>query len=203
MTAKLYVEGGGDGKDLHSRCREGFRKLLENCGFAGRMPSIVACGPRQNAYDNFHTAFVNANPDDYFALLVDSEEPVGDINQPWQHLASRDGWMKPRKCPDSRVFLMTTCMETWLVADRHALQEFFGQHLQTSSLPATSDLESRSRETLLQKLEHATRNCDNAYQKGARSFELLAKLNPDTLKTLLPSFERMVDTLNADLPRSR
>lgn len=203
MTAKLYVEGGGDGKDLHARCREGVRKLLENCGLAGRMPSIVACGPRQNAYDNFHTAFVNAKPGDYFALLVDSEEPVGDVNQPWRHLASRDGWTKPRRCPDSRVFLMTTCMETWLVADRDALNEFFGQHLQGSALPTTNNLESRSRETLLQKLEHATRNCDNAYKKGACSFELLAKVNPETLKPLLPSFKRMIDTLDADLRRSR
>jgi hypothetical protein len=94
-------------------------------------------------------------------------------------------------------------METWLVADRHALLEFFGQHLQMSALPVTNNLESRSRETLLQTLEHATRNCDNAYLKGARSFELLAKVNPDTLMPLLPSFKRMVDTLNAGLPRSR
>lgn len=34
--AKLFVEGGGDSKELQARCREGFKKLLENSGFAGR-----------------------------------------------------------------------------------------------------------------------------------------------------------------------
>jgi hypothetical protein len=51
VSAYIYVEGGGagaDSKDVDIRCREGFRKLLENCGFEGRMPRLVklvaACG---------------------------------------------------------------------------------------------------------------------------------------------------------------
>ena len=35
VSASIYLEGGGDSKELHIRCREGFRKLLENCGFQG------------------------------------------------------------------------------------------------------------------------------------------------------------------------
>ena len=29
MKKVIYLEGGGDSKELHTRCREGFRKLLE------------------------------------------------------------------------------------------------------------------------------------------------------------------------------
>ena len=50
MNAKrIYVEGGGDAKDLRTRCREGFHKLLENAGFTGRVPRIVASGSRNEA----------------------------------------------------------------------------------------------------------------------------------------------------------
>jgi hypothetical protein len=40
------------------------------------------------------------------------------------------------------------------------------------------------------RLAHATRNCTNAYAKGKRSFEVLAKLRPSTLAQYLLSFVR-------------
>ncbi len=43
---KVYVEGGGDSKELRTRCREGFSKLVERAGFKDRMPKFVACGGR-------------------------------------------------------------------------------------------------------------------------------------------------------------
>ena len=43
-SSVIYLEGGGESKELHSRCREGFRKLLEKNGFKGNMPRLVACG---------------------------------------------------------------------------------------------------------------------------------------------------------------
>ena len=59
VSSYLYIEGGGtgaDSKDADIRCREGFRKLLENCGFAAlkRMPRLFACGGRDAAYDAFN-----------------------------------------------------------------------------------------------------------------------------------------------------
>ena len=57
VSVRIYIEGGGDSKDLQSRCREGFRKLIEKTGFEGRMPSTVACGGRNNAYDMFKSNY--------------------------------------------------------------------------------------------------------------------------------------------------
>lgn len=50
VEAKVYVEGGGDRKDLKSKCREGFRKFFEKAGLTGRMPRIVTCGGRRSGY---------------------------------------------------------------------------------------------------------------------------------------------------------
>ncbi len=53
MSIKLYVEGGGDSKTLKTAYRKGFRIFIEKAGLEGRMPSIVACGRRESAYEDF------------------------------------------------------------------------------------------------------------------------------------------------------
>ncbi len=115
---RIYVEGGSDA--LATRCREGFRKLLEKAGFTGRIPRIVACGGRDEAYDDFENALASGKYA-HLALIVDSEDPVQDIEKTWEHLKARDGWERPPGADDAQVFLMTTCMETWIVADRDSL----------------------------------------------------------------------------------
>ncbi len=77
--SKIYLEGGGDSTQLTIRCREGFRKLLVKCGFAGRMPRLVACGGQGTAFDRFMTAHETAIAGEYLALLIDSEDPMADI----------------------------------------------------------------------------------------------------------------------------
>ena len=82
MSARIYVEGGGDSKDARARCREGFSKLLEKCGFRGRLPRLVACGGRTQACDDdFTIAHARNALPDYVALLIDSEDPVPNISE--------------------------------------------------------------------------------------------------------------------------
>ena len=202
--SRIFVEGGGGGKDskeLQSRCREAFHKLLENAGFKGRIPRIVACGGRRDAFDRFETA-MNTGKYDLVLLIVDSEDPVDDAEQPWKHLKARqaDGWEKPASATDDQVFLMTTCMETWCVADRTVLKEHYGSRLQGSALPPLTQLEYRDRHGVQDALRHATRGCINKYEKNERSFALLAEVNPATLQTHLPAFARMIRILKEKLP---
>jgi hypothetical protein len=93
---RIYLEGGGSSRELHSRCREAFQKLLERMGFQGRMPRLVACGGRGNAFDDFRTAF-DTGGHDYVALLVDSEEPIADIKATWSHLLAQGGCRSHRR----------------------------------------------------------------------------------------------------------
>lgn len=198
MSAHLYIEGG-ESKEDQIRCREGFRKLLDKTGFSGRMPRLTACGGRGSAFDDFKTAHAKRRDGDYIAMLIDSEDSVLDRERTWDHLNSRDQWEKPAGASDEQVLFMTTCMETWIVADRTALTEHYGHKLQENALPPLNDLEARNRHDVHDNLVHASRNCSNAYSKGKRSFELLAKLDPTVLKQHLPSFVRVDRILNATL----
>jgi len=197
VSVYLYVEGGGDSREEHIRCREGFRKLLEKAGLSGRMPRIVAGGGRGATFDKFKTAL--QDPDKIAILLVDSEEPV--TQTPWAHLQAQAGWERPAAAGDDQAQLMVTCMETWVMADRAALREFFGTNLNEGALLPLNDLEQRPRDQVQEALAQATRACgrDRQYQKGKRSFRVLAGLNPTILRQHLPNFRRLVETLNVYL----
>ena len=196
MKVKLYVEGGGDSKSLRTRCRKGFRELLEKAGFLNRMPAIVACGGRNAAYDDFKTALGGAAPDEYPVLLVDSEAPVAPAAQAWQHLNGRDAWEKPTGADENQAQMMVQCMETWLLADRNALRRFFGQE---NALPGNPSLEEIPKDDVLEGLAAATRDCgrNRKYDKGRRSFELLGGLDPEELRPALPHFVSLCRVLNA------
>lgn len=198
VNAFIYVEGGGDSKDLRIRCQEGFTKLLERAGFAGRLPRIVPCGGRAQTYDRFCTA-LRYSAGKFVAILLDSEEPLDDLNETWKHLQRRDQWPKPPTAANEQVLFMTTCMETWIVTDRQTLRRYYGSNLHENGLPPLTDLESRSRKIVQEQLEHATRACKNRYLKGKRSFAVLAALDPNALAQHLPSFERCRRILQAKL----
>jgi hypothetical protein len=197
VSVTIYVEGGGDSKELHVRCRQGFRKLIEKCGFTRPMPGIVACGGRNAAFDDFKTAMNSKLPTDYPMLLVDSEDPIAGNTDLWNHLRTRDGWIPPNGVSDDQAQLMVTCMETWLMADRATLREVFGASLQDSALLPEASLEQYGCHQIQEALEHATRNCGEkrAYKKGKRSFQVLEAVNPNTLKQRLPYFRRFIETL--------
>lgn len=196
VTVTIFVEGGGDSKELRTRCREGFSKLIKKMGFAGHMPRIVACGGRGNTYEMFKTAVASVGNDEYPILLVDSEDLISS-DRPWEHLYIRDSWDCPAGASDDQAQMMATCMETWIMADHETLQKAFGSCLRGGSLFPANNLEERSRQELLAALKSATANCgkNKGYDKGKRSFQLLAELNPRALENL-SYFCRFKETLN-------
>lgn len=176
---KLFVEGGGDSRYLHARCREGFRRFLERAGLGGRMPRIVACGGRGDAYDSFKTSVENERKYLPF-LLVDSETTV-TAESPWEHLKTSpgDGWEKPENAGDDQCHLMVQCMESWFLADIGALREYFKDGFLEDALPKNVTIESIEKSELFKSLKHATSKCQKrTYSKGDHSFALLGPIDP-------------------------
>jgi len=198
VKARICIEGGGDSKELGIRLQQAFTKLIEKIGLKGRMPGPRWGGGRDQTFDKFKIAHRHASKDTFVAMLIDSEEPVEEIEKPWDHLKKRDNWDAPSEATDDQALLMVVCMETWIVSDRATLKTHYGSSLQESALPPLTGMESRDRETIQNKLVHATRSCANAYSKGKRSFEVVGKLNPGALRGR-PSFERFERVLQTRL----
>src|SRR3954451_9770488 len=81
---RIYIEGGGDSKETKAAIRQGFRQF-----FANLKVSVIACGTRNQAFQDFKRA-LKSNPAAINLLLVDSEEAVA--TDPWNHLQARDRW---------------------------------------------------------------------------------------------------------------
>ena len=195
-TVKLFVEGGGNSKYLHTECRRAFSSFLQKAGLCGYMPRIVACGSRNDAYDSYCTAVNNGEE---AVLLVDSEAvvivPSGiteytDIKmwKPWHHLKNRlgqtgqlaDNWDKPVKASDEDCHLMVELMESWFLADTDALKQYYGQGFNENSLPRQQSIESISKADVFRSLERATRNTKKGtYSKGNHSFDILEQIDPN------------------------
>lgn len=204
MNAIIYLEGGArgpDSKNLTIRCQQAFHQLLDGMGFKKRKPRLKACGGRSTVFEDFCTAH-RTNRGGYVAMWIDSEEPMQDIEAAWKHLAKVTTvatWQRPKGAEDDQVLFMTTCMESWIIADASTLRTHYGKELNENSLPTPNDLEKRTRHDIQSRLEKATKNCKNGYAKGKRSFEILEKLQPNTLSKHLPSFARVERILQEKL----
>ena len=198
MKVKIYVEGGGDHNEaLRTRCRAGFADFFRKAGLVSRMPAVVACGSRNDAYDSFCTAAANAGPNQFPVLLVDSEAAVSD-EKPWKHLKNRDNWDRPDDADDDQAHLMVQCMESWFLADREHLARFFGQGFNEKSLPGSQNVEEISKDALFSGLKMATRGSETKgeYGKGQHSFTILGGLDPAKVTAASKHAVMLLDTLN-------
>ena len=200
MDVFIYMEGGGDRPASRQMLREGmdaFLRLLKqrarerSCGWR-----LVPCGGRQSALDKY-TAAVLQRPDDLNVLLVDAEGPVSSPD-PRVHLKARDGWSVAFKA--EHVHLMVQCMEAWIVADAAALAAFYGQRFQTNALPKAKDLEGVDKPRLAHALEKATSKTQKGtYHKIRHASELLARIDPATVRARCPHCERLFVVLEAEI----
>ena len=201
---KIFVEGGGDSNRLKSECRNAFSKLLRQAlpAACSLQLQIVACGPRNAAFDKFRLALENGETD--VALLVDGEDVItnpdpqtGLTRDPWQHFINRgDPWTRPARATTAQAHLMAVSMETWLVADTKNLATYYGQGFQASALPTNAQLETVTKSALDDSLRRATRStAKREYRKGDHSFAILATLDPAVIQQRLPHAKRFFDFL--------
>jgi hypothetical protein len=205
----LYVEGGGSGShsgSLQAALRQGFSDFFGKTALGKhRRPRVVACGGREQAFDRFKTALAQG---ENALLLVDSEDPVAQAAipgadmaawLPWAHLKQQAGWSKPDHAHEHDAHLMVQCMESWLLCDVHALQDFYGKAFKDAELKPASEM--LAKRELFGCLEKATENTQKGrYNRGSHSFRLLALIDPAKVQQQLPWARRLLDELGGRKP---
>lgn len=196
MSVVIFVEGGqGSAKNA---CRRAFRVFLEKV-IAPRSFRVIASGDRGSAFKDFSLA-LRQNPHDFNILLVDSEEPVQGT--PWQHLAARqgDGWNRPAAATDDQAHLMVQIMESWFLADKQALAQYYGQGFNVGSLPGQPNIELISKKDVFQALQLASKNTKTKgeYHKTRHGFDLLEMTSPDLVRAASVHAERLIAVLRRE-----
>jgi hypothetical protein len=177
---RIYIEGGGDGKNTKALIRQGFSQFFKSLGEVAKSKKIkweiIICGSRNHTLRNFKNA-LKSHPDAFNVLLVDAEAPV-TITSPWGHLKFRDNWDKPLEIDDSHCHLMLQTMEAWLIADIETLKKFYGQDFKENIIPKNSNVETIDKDSLEPSLKTATRNTTKGeYHKINHAFKLLELLD--------------------------
>ncbi|MBO3457474.1 DUF4276 family protein [Aetokthonos hydrillicola Thurmond2011] len=187
---RIYIEGGGDGKESKAKLREGFHKFLQVS--RERRINITMCGKRNDAFRDFKNA-LKSHQDAFNLLLVDAEAPVK--LSPWEHLKSRDNWDLP-DVDDIHCHLMVQVMEAWFIADIETLRKFYGQGFKENAIKRSQDVESLDKDILNKKLKAATCNTSKGeYHKIKHASLLLASLNADQVRKASLHCDRLFRTL--------
>lgn len=195
---RIYIEGGGDGKNTKSLFKKGFSGFFKDIVEVARQKrikwNIVICGSRNNTFRDFQNALED-HPNAFNILLVDSEAPYKKTS-PWKHLQSGDGWNIP-SLDNEHCYLMIQAMEAWLIADIRALKTFYGKRFNENSIPKNSNVETIDKNSLEPSLKAATRNTSKGeYQKIKHASKLLEQLDIDKVRKSAPECDRLFTTLN-------
>ena len=117
MSQTIYVEGGGNGRELKVKCRKGFRTFFCKTALARQMPKIVACGSRQNTFKKFQIALARAANNDSIVMLVDSEAVARPGIGTRAHLHTCDKWDCPQELRKTTYILLSSAWNhgSWLI----------------------------------------------------------------------------------------
>lgn len=195
---ELYVEGGGRTAASRGVLRVGmdqfFDRLRRAVQAKGAELRVICCGGRGEARSEFVAA--RAETDCCTLLLVDSELPVeGD---PRDHLVTHDRWTDLASVPLDAIQLMVQVMETWIVADPHALREYYGECFRHEELSADEAIEDVPKAEILDGLKQATLPTSlGKYHKLHHASALLSRIDPEKVKARCPHCKRLFDTLTA------
>lgn len=197
---RIYAEGGGAGKDTKAAIRRGFGEFLRQLRTLARERrirwNIIACGPRNAAFDAFKTA-LRTHTTAFNVLLVDAEGAVDQTA--WGHLHERDGWNRPLVA-DDQCHLMVQMMEAWFVADIDTLESFYGNGFRRGAIPARDEVEAIGKEVLETALQNATRDTlKGPYHKIRHGSKLLCLIDSQIVRSKAPHCERLFETLTREI----
>lgn len=152
--------------------REAFSKLLEEYGIKKGCYKIIVGYGREDVIKEFCS---KANSSPTSIILVDSETPIKEGQSKLDHLKSTN-YSVTEKITENNLFFMVVCMETWIVSDKNALKQYYGQFFKEEKIQS-ADLINRDKENIMKMLESSIKDCkENKYKKSA-SFDILKKVD--------------------------
>jgi Domain of unknown function (DUF4276) len=186
---RIYIEGGGDGKNTKASIRQGFSQFFKSLVDIAKSQkikwNITICGSRTNAFRDFQNA-LKSHPEAFNVLLVDAEAPV-TIQSPWGHLKIRDNRDAPPEVDDTCCHLMVQAMDAWFIADIETLKKYYGQGFRENIIPKNSHVESIDKDRLFNVLKKATCNTSKGeYHKINHASKLLELLDVAKVRQASP-----------------
>lgn len=196
---RIFVEGGGKNAALQTECRRALKKFFGKAGLKEERLKIIACGPRSSAYNQFSKMVSHRTSEAArICLFVDSEDALASGKPKWEHVRNRaeDKWKQPKDASEDQLHFMVECMENWFLADKEALEAYFGSSFRRKALPSNQNVEDISKKDVLDGLARASKGTQKgSYSKGKHSFKILARLDPAKVQQASPQAKALLEWL--------
>ena len=178
----------------------GFRQFFKELYGLGVNIDLAMC--KANAIADFVNN-VKKNPDSINILLTDSDGPYSaDL---LRSVRQHDHWNTTiaAAVSDEHIHFMVQVMESWFLADRDTLRDFYGPRLSENRLPRNPNVEQIPKADVESGLRAATAGTSKGrYHKTKHAPTLLANIAPSAVKNAAPNCNRLFDYLQslADQP---
>ena len=189
---QIFFEGAPD-------LKTGFNVFLKPVIDAARRRGIrfqlISCGPIDETVKDFMDA-VQMRPDAFNVLLVDSDRP--DNGNLIASLKARSTWNNRigANVQDDQIHFMVQVMESWFLADKEALERYYGRGFRSNRLPQNSNVELVPKNDVIQGLANATRDIRNKrYHKTRHAPDLMQRLDVNKVRAVAPNCDRLFTTL--------
>jgi hypothetical protein len=91
---------------------------------------------------------------------------------------------------------MVQVMETWFLADRQTLRDYYGQGFMENRLPGNTDVEQIPKDDVESRLAAATEPTKKGkYHKTRHAPDLLAMIDVSKLRSVSPACDRLFKSL--------
>jgi hypothetical protein len=95
---------------------------------------------------------------------------------------------------------MVQSMESWFLADKEALQAYYGNDFNVNSLPRRPDIEAIPKRDVLAALENATHlTKPGSYHKTRHGFDILGRIDPTKVREASSFADRLCARLSEPL----
>ncbi len=183
MGVKIIIEGGGEGGSSITECRRGFEEFFGKMLEGRAKPSITPGGGRSQAFKLFRATVEKLAEGDFVVLLVDSEGPIEQDSDPWEHVRTRpgDNWERPDLADDDDIHFMVQCVEAWFLGDIPTLSSYYGHEFKPDKLPKPingKDVEKHTKLKILSGLKAAVKPCNPDGYAKADAFEIIRLIHP-------------------------
>ena len=167
--------------------------MPENAGAA--LDSYLA-DPANDTCTDFGTA-LKKHANAWNILLIDSEGPL--VPKSSLSLCKTRKWNRSYAVS---IFWMVELMQSWFLADRAELKEFYGDEFRESALTSNPHVETIAKQDVIDGLTKATKGSqkgDYFKNKTLHGPRLLEQIDPQKVSHAAPNCRKLFDTVRARL----
>jgi len=187
---RIYFEGD---PQLKSGFHKFFSQIIDVARLKRCRVALVATNgtPAEDFRDALRT-----HPEAWNVLLLDSDSPC---EGPLADLCRSKGLDSSH---EDSIFWMVQIMESWFLADPDSLKDYYDDGFREDALRGDPQVERIPKSEVLSRLKRATsdtRRGRGEYHKTKHAPELLARIDPERVKSAAPNCERMFRLVLAKL----